>query len=88
MSIFQTKTPVSRLSEFKKLPLLLLLSGFAGISYEVLHGRLLGNLIGDQFAVSASVLITFLLGSGLGSAWAYRLWRWLRRLRHGVRPGL
>lgn len=86
--MFQTKPPVSRLAEFKALPLLLLLSGFAGISYEVLYGRLLGNLIGDQFAVSASVLITFLLGSGLGSAWAYRLWRWLQRLRHGVRPGL
>ncbi len=80
----QTKTLVSRLAEFNALPLLLLLSGFAGISYEVLYGRLLGNLIGDQFAVSASVLITFLLGSGLGSAWAYRLWRWLWLIEAGI----
>lgn len=54
------------------LPSLLLLSGFAGISYEILYGRLLGNLLGDQFLVSASVLITFLLGAGLGSVYAYR----------------
>lgn len=68
------------------LSLLLLLSGFAGISYEILYGRLLGNLIGDQFAVSASVLITFLLGTGLGSAYAHR-WRnglWLIELGIGV----
>ncbi|HKJ82823.1 MAG TPA: spermine synthase, partial [Mariprofundaceae bacterium] len=57
--------------------LLMLLSGFAGISYEVLYGRILGNLIGDQFAVSASVLITFLLGIGVGSLHAHRLWRFL-----------
>lgn len=66
------------------LPFLLLLSGFAGISYEVLYGRLLGNLIGDQFAVSASVLITFLLGSGLGSVYAHRLWRWLWLIEAGI----
>ncbi|BBL73431.1 hypothetical protein MishRS11D_05290 [Methylomagnum ishizawai] len=66
------------------MPFLLLLSGFAGISYEVLYGRLLGNLIGDQFAVSAAVLITFLLGSGLGSACAHRLWRWLWLIEAGI----
>lgn len=69
---------------FNALPLLLLLSGFAGISYEVLYGRLLGNLIGDQFAVSASVLITFLLGSGLGAVSAHRLWRWLWLIEAGI----
>ena len=56
---------------------LLLLSGLAGISYEILYGRMLGNLIGDQFAVSAAILITFLLGIGIGSRLAWRLWRWL-----------
>ena len=54
--------------------LLMLTSGFAGISYEILYGRILGNLIGDQFAVSAAILITFLLGIGLGSRYAWRLW--------------
>ncbi len=52
-------------------------SGLAGISYEVLYGRILGNMLGDQFAVSAAVLITFLLGIGLGSKYAHRLWRYL-----------
>lgn len=56
---------------------LLLLSGLCGISYEVLYARLLSGFIGDQFAISASVLITFLAGIGLGSLYAHRLWRWL-----------
>ncbi len=72
------------LANFNALPFLLLLSGFAGISYEVLYGRLLGNLIGDQFAVSAAVLITFLLGSGLGSVYAHGLWRWLWLIEAGI----
>jgi len=57
--------------------LLLLMSGLAGISYEILYGRMLGNLIGDQFAVSAAILVTFLLGIGIGSRYAWRLWTWL-----------
>ncbi|MDX8378168.1 MAG: tetratricopeptide repeat protein, partial [Mariprofundales bacterium] len=63
---------------------LMLCSGLAGISYEILYGRILGNLIGDQFAVSAAVLITFLLGIGLGSIYAYRLWRWLWLIEFGI----
>ncbi len=57
--------------------LLLLISGFTGISYEVLFGRMLGNIIGDQWAVSASILLTFLVGIGLGTLYAHRLWRHL-----------
>ncbi|WP_167631351.1 tetratricopeptide repeat protein [Mariprofundus ferrooxydans] len=66
--------------------LLMLASGFAGISYEVLYGRMLGNLIGDQFVVSAAILITFLLGIGIGSRYAWRLWRslWLIEAMIGV----
>jgi len=56
---------------------LLLLSGFCGISYEVLYARILGNFIGDQFAVSSSILLTFMLGIGVGTLCAHRLWRWL-----------
>lgn len=63
---------------------LLLLSGFAGISYEILYGRLLGNLLGDQFAVSASILITFLLGAGLGSVYAHRWTAWLWLIEFGI----
>lgn len=59
------------------LTLVLLLSGLSGISYEILYGRILGGILGDQFAVSSSVLITFLLGIGLGARYAHRLWRWL-----------
>ena len=58
----------------KLFALLMLVSGFAGISYEILYGRILGNLIGDQFAVSAAILITFLFGIGMGSRYAWRLW--------------
>lgn len=57
--------------------LLMLASGLAGISYEILYGRLFGNMIGDQFVVSAAVLITFLLGIGIGALFAWRLLRWL-----------
>ena len=64
--------------------ILMLLSGFAGISYEILYGRILGNMIGDQFVVSASVLMTFLLGIGLGSLLAHRLWRWLWAIEAGI----
>jgi predicted membrane-bound spermidine synthase len=61
----------------KLFALLMLGSGFAGISYEILYGRILGNLIGDQFAVSAAILITFLLGIGIGSRFAWLLWPYL-----------
>jgi predicted membrane-bound spermidine synthase/Flp pilus assembly protein TadD len=63
---------------------LLVLSGFCGISYEVLYGRVLSNFIGDQFAVSASILLTFLLGMGLGSLYAHRWARWLWAIEAGI----
>ena len=56
---------------------MLVLSGFCGISYEILYSRLLGNLIGDQMAVSASILMTFLLGIGIGTRFAWKLWKHL-----------
>lgn len=58
-------------------PFLLLLSGFAGISYELLYARLLGNIMGDQWVVSAAILLTFLLGIGIGTRYAFHLWRHL-----------
>ena len=58
-------------------PALLFFSGYCGISYEVLYARYLGNMVGDQFAVVASVLLTFLLGIGLGTLVGHRLWRFL-----------
>ncbi len=57
--------------------LLLLLSGFCGISYEVLYARILSNTIGDQFAVTSSILVTFMFGIGVGTLAAHRLWRFL-----------
>jgi spermidine synthase/Tfp pilus assembly protein PilF len=62
----------------------MLLSGFCGISYEILYARLLGNLIGDQFAVSATVLLTFLLGIGCGTLYAHHLWRFLWLLEASI----
>jgi predicted membrane-bound spermidine synthase len=64
--------------------LLLLASGYCGLSYEVLFGRLLGNAAGEQFAVSAAILIAFLLGIGLGARYAYRLWRHLWLIEAGI----
>ncbi len=61
----------------RMLNFVLLLSGLCGISYEILYGRILGGMLGDQFAVSSAVLITFLLGIGLGSRHAHRFWRHL-----------
>ena len=66
------------------LPILLLLSGFCGISYEVLYAKLLGNLLGDQFTISAVVLLTFLGGIALGSLYAYRFVRWLWAIEAGI----
>jgi len=63
---------------------LLLLSGFAAISYEILYARLLGNLIGNQWAVSASILLTFLLGIGVGAFYAHRLWPYLWLIEAGI----
>ena len=51
----------------RSLPFLLLLSGFCGISYEILYTKLLGNLLGNQFTINATVLLTFLLGIGIRS---------------------
>ena len=56
---------------------LLFLSGLCGLSYEVLYARVLGNVIGDTLTVSAAILMTFLLGIGIGTRCAYRLWRHL-----------
>ena len=63
---------------------LLLLSGFCGISYEVLYARILSNAIGDQFAVNASILVTFMIGIGFGTLYAHRLWRWLWAIEGAV----
>jgi len=63
---------------------LLFSSGLCGISYEILYGRILGNIIGDQFAVSAAILLTFLLGIGFGTLYAYRLWAHLWLLEAGI----
>lgn len=65
-------------------PYLLLLSGFAGISYELLYARMLGNIIGDQWLVSAVILLTFLLGIGIGTRFAYRLWAYLWMIEIGI----
>jgi len=66
------------------LPLLLFSSGLCGVAYEILYGRLLANIIGDQFLVSTAVLLTFLLGIGLGALYAHRLWRGLWLIEAGI----
>jgi len=66
------------------LPALVLTSGFCGISYEILYTKLLGNLLGNQFAINAAVLLTFLLGIGLGTLLAHRFVRWLWAIEAGI----
>lgn len=66
------------------LPFLLLLSGFCGISYEILYTKLLGNLLGNQFIINATVLLTFLLGIGLGTLCAHRFLRFLWVIEAGI----
>jgi len=75
---------IERYGRIALLLLLMLGSGLAGISYEILYGRLFGNMIGDQFIVSAAVLITFLLGIGIGALLAWRLARWLWAIEGGI----
>ncbi|MFN8671834.1 MAG: tetratricopeptide repeat protein [Candidatus Sericytochromatia bacterium] len=53
--------------------LTLFMSGFCGISYEILYSRMLGNIIGNHFVLNASILIIFLLGVGLGTKIAHKL---------------
>ena len=73
----------TRLTRFL-LPWLLMLSGFCGISYKILYNRLLGDLLGNQFFISATVLLTFLLGIGFGTLYAHRLVRYLWLVEAGI----
>ncbi len=66
------------------LPFLLLLSGFCGISYEILYAKMLGNLLGNQFTINATVLLTFLLGIGLGTLHAHRMRGLLWAIEAGI----
>ncbi len=66
------------------LPVLLLPSGFCGISYEILYTKLLGNLLGNQFTINATVLLTFLLGIGWGTLKAHRLRGYLWAIEAGI----
>lgn len=50
----------------------LFISGFCGISYEILYSRILGNIIGNHFALNASILVMFLLGIGIGTKIAHK----------------
>ena len=63
---------------------LLFASGFCGISYEILYARILSNLLGSQFVVNATILLTFMLGIGIGTRLAHRLWRQLWLIELGI----
>ncbi len=45
---------------------------------------MLGNIVGDHFAVNSSILVTFLLGIGLGTKFAYRLRGYLWAVEIGI----
>ncbi|MBF0589345.1 MAG: hypothetical protein HQL53_09460 [Magnetococcales bacterium] len=65
-------------------PLLAFVSGMCGIAYEVLLGRALHNLLGDGFAVTSAILLSFMLGIGLGARLAHGLWRRLWLIEIGI----
>lgn len=68
---------LSRLSRSALVLLPLFLSGFCGISYEVLYSRLLVGVVGGHFTVNAAILVTFLLGIALGTRYAHPFSRYL-----------
>jgi len=51
------------------IPMVLLLSGAAGLLYEVLWMKQLGYLFGNSAHASAATLSAYFIGIGLGSAW-------------------
>ncbi|MEM6994192.1 MAG: hypothetical protein AAF721_27000, partial [Myxococcota bacterium] len=57
----------------RQLAALTLLSGSAGLSYEVLYARLAGQYFGEVFYVQAGVLCTTVLGIAVGALYADRL---------------
>lgn len=66
-----------------RLPLLLFfVSGFAGLTYEVLWQRELGLLFGNTTHATATTLAVFFLGLGLGNWW---VGRWSRIVRQPLR---
>lgn len=56
-----------------ELATLTLLSGAAGLSYEVLYARLISQYLGEVFYVQAAVLATMLLGIAVGARYSPRL---------------
>jgi len=47
-------------------------SGWCGIAYELLYSRALTSQLGDMFHVNAAVLVSFLLGIGIGAHLSHR----------------
>lgn len=81
MSSSQIKEPAPGLS-LKLLLLLFFVSGFAGLTYEVLWQRELGLLFGNTTHATATTLAVFFLGLGLGNWW---VGRWSRNVLHPLR---
>lgn len=64
--------------------LLTVLSGMAGISYEILYIRYLELFFGNMYGVTAAILTVFLLGLAIGSLCASRLSRYLYLVEGGI----
>lgn len=52
--------------------LIAFISGICGLAYEILYVNIISNYFGDMFYISASVLMTFFLGMGVGSLFAQK----------------
>lgn len=81
-----SESPSDSYLKFKKFVFIitLFISGFCGISYEILYSRALANVIGDSFVLNASILIMFLLGIGIGTKIAHRLNGFLWLIESGI----
>jgi predicted membrane-bound spermidine synthase len=62
-----SSAPRHRSADRVLLPVLLMLSGAAGLSYEVVWLRLLANVIGCSTAATATILAVFMAGMAAGS---------------------
>ena len=77
------RAPARRSAGFSPVLPLIALSGAVSFTYEVLWVRLLGFILGGSTAAFATMLSSFLIGIALGSAFASRYARDMKRAASG-----
>lgn len=69
---------------FYLLLILALLSGIAGLAYEILYMKIISNYFGDIFYISSAVLTTFFFGIAIGSFYANKFSKYLALLEIAI----